>query len=161
MQIATNTAVQFHYSLKNEQGEELDNSHQSGQPMTYLHGHGTLLKGLEDALTGKTRGDTLSITLPPEAAFGERKADSQARVPVKHLHGAKKWQPGMVAVVQTDQGQKQVSIIKVGHTMATVDTNHPMAGLTLTFDVEVVDVREATAEELAHGHVHGPGGHHH
>lgn len=161
MQITSNTAVEFHYSLKNEQGEELDSSYQSGQPMSYLHGHGALLKSLEDALTGKKASDSFSITLPPESAFGELKADSQMRVPLKHLQGAKKWKPGMIAVVQTDKGQQQVTIVKVGHTMATIDTNHPMAGLTLTFDVEVVGVREATAEELAHGHVHGPGGHHH
>ncbi len=161
MQIAHNSAVQFHFSLKNEKGEEIDNSRKSDNPLAYLHGYGALLKGLEEAMETKSAGDAFSVTLPPELAFGEPQPDSEMRVPIKHLHGSKKWKPGMVAVVQTKNGQQQVTVLKVGHTMATIDTNHPWAGQTLTFDVEVVDVREASAEEISHGHVHGPGGHHH
>jgi FKBP-type peptidyl-prolyl cis-trans isomerase SlyD len=160
MPIAANSVASFHYILKDESGVQLESSHGS-QPMTYLHGHDSLLKGLEDALEGKDTGATFSVTLPPALAFGELREDSEMRVPLSQLRGAKKWEPGMQAVIQTNHGHQQVTIIKVGHTMATVDTNHPMAGKTLVFDVEVVEVREASQEELSHGHAHGPGGHHH
>lgn len=160
MQIAANSVVTFHYTLKDEHGEQLESS-QGGQPMTYLHGHDSLLRGLEAALADKKAGDSFSVTLSPDEAFGDLRSDSELRVPLSQLRGAKKWQPGMQAVIETPQGQQQVTVVKVGHTMATVDTNHPMAGKTLAFDVEVVEVREASAEELSHGHAHGPGGHHH
>jgi FKBP-type peptidyl-prolyl cis-trans isomerase SlyD len=129
--------------------------------MTYLHGQGGLLPGLESALEGKQVDDNLEVTLTPDQAFGERSPDAEQRIPLKHLGGAKQWQPGMTATVNTQQGHRQVTIIKVGHTMATVDTNHPLAGKTLTFNLTVAEVREASAEELHHGHAHGPGGHHH
>jgi FKBP-type peptidyl-prolyl cis-trans isomerase SlyD len=160
MQIAANAVASFHYVLKDDAGAELESSAGS-DPMTYLHGHGSLLPGLESALAGKTAGDAFTVTLAPADAFGELKADSEQRVPISHLKGASKWQPGMQAVIHTQHGHQQVTVVKVGHTMATVDTNHPMAGKTLIFDVEVVEVREASPEELSHGHAHGPGGHHH
>lgn len=160
MQISANSIASFHYTLKDDTGVELESSHRA-QPMTYLHGNQGLLPGLEAALEGKTVGDNFSATLAPAEAFGERRTDSDMRVPLSHLSGAKKWQPGMQAVIQTEQGQQQVTVVKVGHTMATVDTNHPLAGKTLVFEVEVIEVREASAEELAHGHAHGPGGHQH
>lgn len=160
MQIAANSVVSFHYTLKDESGNQLESS-QGAQPMTYLHGHDSLLKGLEEALAGKSVGDSFSVTLTPELAFGELREDSELRVPLSQLRGAKKWEPGMQAVIQTQHGHQQVTVVKVGHTMATVDTNHPMAGKTLVFDVEVVEIREASSEELSHGHAHGPGGHHH
>lgn len=160
MQIAANSVVSFHYTLKDETGAQLENS-QGGQSMTYLHGRDSLLKGLEAALTGKTAGTTFSVTLTPELAFGELRTDSELRVPISQLRGSKKWEPGMQAVIQTQHGHQQVTVLKVGHTMATVDTNHPMAGKTLVFDVQIVEVRAASHEELSHGHAHGPGGHHH
>jgi len=160
MQITTNSVVQFHYVLKDETGVELENSAGS-DPMTYLHGSGGLLPGLEAALEGKSGGDSFNVTLLPADAFGELRDDSELRVPLSQLQGAKKWQPGMMAVIHTNQGHQQVKVLKVGHTMATVDTNHPMAGKTLQFEVSVVGVREASHEELSHGHAHGPGGHHH
>ena len=160
MPITSKMAVQFHYTLKEADGTELESS-AAGHPMTYLHGFDSLLPGLERALEGRDKGDKFTATLPPADAFGELKEDSELRVPISQLRGARKWEAGMQAVLQTPQGHQQVTVLKVGHTMATVDTNHPMAGKTLVFDIEVVDVREATAEELSHGHVHGPGGHHH
>lgn len=160
MPITTNMVAQFHYTLKDDQGTELECS-ASGHPMTYLHGINSLLPGLEQALEGRNSGDRFTVTLTPDQAFGELQPDSEMRVPLSQLKGAKKWEPGMQAVIQTPQGHQQVTVVKVGHTMVTVDTNHPMAGKTLIFDIEVVEVREASAEELAHGHVHGPGGHHH
>lgn len=160
MQISANSVVQFHYTLKDENGVQLESS-RAGQPMTYLHGHDSLLPGLEAALDGKTVGASFVVTLEPEQAFGALREDSELRVPISQLQGSRKWEPGMMAIIKTDHGQQQVTIVKVGHTMATVDTNHPMAGKTLVFDVEVMDAREASAEELSHGHAHGPGGHHH
>ena len=158
--ITTNMVVQFHYTLRDGNGSQLESS-SGGEPMTYLHGRNSLLPGLEQALDGRKTGDKFSVTLAPEQAFGELLPDSELRVPLSQLRGSKNWQPGMQAVIQTPQGHQQVTIVKVGHTMATVDTNHPMAGLTLSFDIEVTDVRAASAEELSHGHAHGPGGHHH
>lgn len=160
MNIAKDSVVRFHYSMKDEAGEVLDSSDKA-EPMTYLHGQDGLLKGLQEALEGKAVGEQLEIGLSPEQAFGERVDNAEQRVPVKHLAGAKKWRPGMTATVHTEHGNREVTVLKVGHTMATVDTNHPLAGKSLSFDVEIVEVRQATAEELAHGHAHGPGGHHH
>jgi len=160
MQIGPDSVVSFHYVLKEADGEQLESSSGS-QPMTYLHGHDSLLPGLESALAGKLAGDKFSVTLAPAHAFGERREDSELRVPISQLQGSKKWQPGMMAVIHTPQGHQQVTVLKVGHTMATVDTNHPMAGKTLIFDIDISEVRQASVEELAHGHAHGPGGHHH
>ena len=160
-QLAMERAGLGHFDyLKDADGNELESS-AAGHPMTYLHGIDSLLPGLERALVGKDSGDKFSATLLPGDAFGELKDDSEMRVPLSQLRGSKKWEPGMQAVIQTPQGHQQVTVLKVGHTMATVDTNHPMAGKTLIFDIEIVDVREASAEELSHGHAHGPGGHHH
>jgi FKBP-type peptidyl-prolyl cis-trans isomerase SlyD len=160
MSINDNDVVHFHYTLKNEHGETLESSH-NGQPVVYLHGQGAMIPGLEKAITGRKAGDSFSVTVPPEDAYGPRHEDALQRVAIKHLHGAKTWKPGMTAVVETNQGPRQVLIVKVGKFMADVDLNHPLAGKTLSFDVEITEVRAATEEELAHGHVHGPGGHHH
>jgi len=160
MEITTNCVARFHYTLKDENGVQMETS-VGTDPMTYLHGHDSLLKGLETALVGKSVGDKFDITLPPDQAFGELHPDNEIRVPISQLQGAKKWQVGMQAVIASEQGHQQVTILKLGHTMATVDTNHPMAGKTLSFTVEVVEVREASEVELSHGHVHGAGGHHH
>ena len=160
MQIAADCVASFHYVLKEDGGAQLESS-AGAHPMTYLHGHDSLLPGLEEALAGKSVGDKFTVTLPPEKAFGELREDSELRVPISQLQGARKWQPGMQAVIHTQHGHQQVTVLKVGHTMATVDTNHPMAGKTLVFDVEVTEVRQASHEERTHGHAHGPGGHHH
>ncbi|MCP5326120.1 MAG: peptidylprolyl isomerase [Oceanospirillaceae bacterium] len=160
MTIKTNSVVQFHYTLKDEDGTLIETS--SGRdPMAYLHGHNNIIPGLEAAMEGKNAGDTFSATVTPDQAYGERRADALQRIPVKHLQGAKKWKAGMVAHVQTEQGARQVMIVKVGKFMVDVDTNHPLAGRTLVFDIIIDAVRDATEEEVAHGHAHGVGGHHH
>jgi len=110
---------------------------------------------LSGALKKLWKGATLA-----KASVGPRKADAVQRVPIKHLIGAKRWKRGMVAQVQTEQGPRHVVVAKVGLKFADVDTNHPMAGKTLTFDIDIIEVRAASPEEIAHGHVHGPGGHH-
>ncbi|WP_426360405.1 FKBP-type peptidyl-prolyl cis-trans isomerase [Pseudocolwellia sp. HL-MZ19] len=160
MKIAEKSVVQFHYVLKEEDGTEIESS-QGNDPMAYLHGFNNTLVGLENALAGKEAGDKFSVTLQPEDAYGQPKEDMIQRIPVKHLQGGSKWKAGMTAVVQTEQGQRQVTIVKVGKFMVTVDINPPLAGKVLTFDIDVVDVREATEEEVTHGHAHGVGGHHH
>lgn len=160
MQIEKNAVVQFHYSLTDEQGESLEQS-AGGEPTAYLHGHGGIIPGLEEAMEGREAGESFTVTVAPEKAYGQRQEDAIQRVPLKHLQGAKRWKPGMVAQVQTQQGPRHVVVAKVGHKFADVDTNHPLAGRTLTFEIEIVNVREASAEEIAHGHAHGVGGHHH
>jgi len=159
MKVEDKKVVQFLYVLKDEQQQVLEST--DGEPVAYLHGHNNMMVGLENALAGKAVGDKFSVELAPEDAYGERVEGSVQRVPVKHLQGAKKWQPGMIATVETEQGARQVKVIKMGKFMVTVDSNHPFAGKTLTFDLEVVDIRDATAEEITHGHAHGAGGHQH
>jgi FKBP-type peptidyl-prolyl cis-trans isomerase SlyD len=164
MQIDQKKVVRFHYRLADEQGQEIENSYDA-DPVMYMHGHKNIVVGLEKAMEGKTAGDQFSVTVEPAEGYGERHPNSQQRIPIKHLIGNNKskvkLQPGMVVSVETDEGPRQVTIIKAGKFTADVDSNHPLAGKTLIFNVEVVDVREATEEELAHGHAHGVGGHQH
>lgn len=159
MQIAKNTVVEFHYTLSDANGE-VESSRQH-EPVLYLHGQAGLLDGLVDAMEGREAGDVFSVELPVDKAYGPRQDNATQKVQVKHLQGAKKWKPGMLAVIQTEQGPRQVTVVKVGLSQAEVDANHPLAGRDLTFDIEILSVREATAEELAHGHAHGVGGHQH
>ncbi|MCL1074862.1 FKBP-type peptidyl-prolyl cis-trans isomerase [Shewanella dokdonensis] len=160
MSITKDKVVQFNYTLKDEQGNVIE-SNEGQAPIAYLHGHNNMMPGVEKALEGKETGATFTVTLPAAETYGERLADAEQRISVKHLQGAKVWKPGMIAVVNTEHGQRQVTVLKVGKFMATVDTNHPLAGRELTFDLEVKDVRDASAEEVAHSHAHGDGGHHH
>ncbi|MEZ9200591.1 peptidylprolyl isomerase [Shewanella sp. 10N.286.54.B9] len=160
MSIKDDSVVQFNYTLRDEQGEVLE-SNEGLDPIAYLHGHDNMMPGVENALLGKEVGAKFSVTLPASETYGERNEDAEQRVSVKHLQGAKVWKAGMRALINTDQGQRQVTIIKMGKFMATVDVNHPLAGRELTFDLEVADVRVATSEEIAHGHAHGKGGHQH
>jgi|TARA_R110000796_G_scaffold252622_1_gene388885 FKBP-type peptidyl-prolyl cis-trans isomerase SlyD len=159
MQISNNSVVQFHYILSDANGE-IESSHKH-DPILYLHGQPGLIDGLVEALEGHQAGDSFSVTLTADKAYGPRLDDAIQKVQVKRLQGAKKWKPGMIAVIETEQGPRQVTIVKVGLSQAEVDSNHPLAGKDLTFAIEVLDVREATEEELAHGHAHGAGGHHH
>ena len=160
MLITNKTVVQFNYTLKNESGETIESS-QSDEPVAYLHGHGNIIIGLEKSLEGRQEGDRFTVSVAPQDGYGLRQENAVQRIAVKHLKGARNWRPGMIAQVETDHGWRQVQIVKVGKFMADVDTNHPLAGKTLVFDIEVVAVRAATDEELAHGHAHGAGGHHH
>ncbi|MDP5030276.1 peptidylprolyl isomerase [Paraglaciecola sp.] len=160
MQITKDSVVQFNYVIKELDGTEVESNGEQAA-VAYLHGHNGMMPGIEKSLEGKQAGDKLSVELPASETFGELLENSEQRVSVKHLQGAKKWSAGMSAVVNTDQGQRQVTIVKVGKFMATVDTNHPLAGKTLQFELEVVNVRAATEEELEHGHAHGDGGHQH
>ena len=163
MSIAKNSVVQFHYRLSHE-GQEIESSH-GGDPMAYLHGHGNIISGLEAAMEGKEDGDTFTAEIKAADAYGPRHEDATQRIPLKHLMGDKKQnarlQPGMTVNINTEQGVRQATVIKAGKFNVDIDTNHPLAGKDLSFDIEIISTREATQEELAHGHAHGVGGHHH
>ena len=160
MNIAADTVVYFHYTLRNEDGEELETS-RGAEPNAYLHGAGNIIRGLEEAMQGRSQGDVFSATVAPDQAYGPRQADRVQRVPVKHLVYKGKLRKGMVAQLNTSEGRVPVTVVKAGRHSAEVDTNHPLAGQTLMFDIEVVELRPATPEEISHRHVHGPGGHQH
>lgn len=122
----------------------------------YLHGHDNLLRGLETALEGKSVGEAFSVTLEPERAYGYRRDNAIQRIPIKHLlTRAKRYQPGMVVKVETNRGPRNVTIVKVGKFNVDVDTNHPFAGKTITFDIVVENTRDPQPDELAHRHAHG------
>ncbi len=159
--ITKNSVVELHYELSEKGGELIESTRAANSdPILYLHGHNQMLAAFEAAIEGHQAGDTFDMELSPEQAYGQPKPDATMRIPVKHLQGAKKWKAGMLADVQTEHGPRKVRVIKPGRFMVEVDTNHPLAGKSLQFAVEVISVREATAEELAHGHAHA-GGHCH
>ena len=159
MQIADRTAVTIAYTLKDDAGKVIDTS-EGKDPLTYLHGVGTLVPGLEKALQGKQAGDALNVDLAPADAYGDRDEQRIRNVPLRKLP-AGKVTVGARYRVQTEGGAVAALVLAVDGDYAKVDLNHPLAGMNLHFEVKVVGVREATKEELAHGHVHGPGGHHH
>jgi FKBP-type peptidyl-prolyl cis-trans isomerase SlyD len=160
MNIEKNKVVYFHYTLTGEDGKAFETSTNS-HPMTFLVGHGNILPALETEFDGKKEGDQFQVTLSPEKAYGVRNEEAQQRIPIKHIANKGKLQKGMAVKVQTEKGMRDVTIVKVGRFNVDVDTNHPLAGLTLTFDISIETVREPIAEELSHGHVHGEGGHQH
>ena len=157
--IANNHVVSFHYTLTNAEGETLDQS--QGEPLAYLHGAGNIIPGLENALTGKTVGEKFTVNVPAAEGYGEYNADMVQEVPRNMFQGVDDIQAGMQFQAQTDDGIQIVTVKDVNDESVFVDGNHPLAGQNLNFDVEIVDIRPATQEELDHGHVHGAGGHHH
>ncbi|MGA1196165.1 MAG: FKBP-type peptidyl-prolyl cis-trans isomerase [Candidatus Latescibacterota bacterium] len=160
MQIAKNKVAVIEYTLKNNDGEVLDTS-EGGEPMAYIQGVGNLIPGLEDALEGKVVGDDVQVTIPPEKAYGLQNDDLVQVVERGVFQGVDDLQVGMQFQAQSDDGVQVIWIADINGDEVTIDGNHPLAGETLNFDVKVIEVRDASAEELDHGHVHGPGGHHH
>lgn len=161
MNVAQDKVVLIHYTLKNDAGSVIDSS-SGGDPLAYIHGQGNIIPGLEKALEGKTTGDKLSVKVDPAEGYGVRDASLVQQVPRRAFGGAPSIQPGMQFHAQTSQGHTRVvTVTGIQGDMVTVDGNHPLAGENLNFDVEIAEVRDATQEELEHGHVHGPGGHHH
>jgi FKBP-type peptidyl-prolyl cis-trans isomerase SlyD len=152
--------VSFHYTLRDESGTELETSH-GGDPAAYLHGANNIIPGLESAMTGRAGGDSFSATVKPEDGYGLRDPERVQRVPIKHLAYKGKLRAGDVVQLSTNDGMRTVTVTKPGRHTADIDTNHPLAGQTLLFEIEIVEVRAASAEEMSHGHVHGAGGHHH
>ncbi len=164
MQIGSDKVVGFHYRLSDADGTLIENSYE-GDPSLYLHGHDNLLPAMEAALEGKQTGDKLTLDLSPEQAYGERREGAVQRIPIKHLLDydklKNKLKPGMKVAVNTAHGPWEAVVLKVGKFNVDIDSNHPLAGKHLCFELEVTSVREATADELAHGHAHGVGGHQH
>jgi FKBP-type peptidyl-prolyl cis-trans isomerase SlyD len=158
--VEADKVVTFHYSLREEGSDELIESSNGQPPMIYMHGRGNIVPGLEEQLAGKRSGDKFSATVPPEGAYGLRDENAVQRVPIKHLQTKGKLVAGQMVAVNTREGARHARVVKVGHFNVDLDLNHPLAGRTLVFDIEIVDVRAATEEELAHGHAHGPGGAH-
>jgi FKBP-type peptidyl-prolyl cis-trans isomerase SlyD len=159
--IAKDSVVSFHYTLTDVDGKTVETS-RDGEPTVYLHGANNILPAMEAAFTGKLAGDTFDVNLTPADAYGERKADALQRVPAKYLAHEGKLNPGQVVRLHLkDGGMQPVTVVKIGKFSVDVDANHPLAGKTLNFAIEVVDVRDATDEEKQHGHAHGPGGHQH
>jgi FKBP-type peptidyl-prolyl cis-trans isomerase SlyD len=159
MTIEAGKVVQFHYDLYIND-DKIESSRDS-DPMAYLHGAGNIISGLEKALNGHQSGDHVDVTIAPQDGYGLREENRIQRVPAKYLKHAGKLKPGMRVQVNTDQGPRLVTVIKVGLKAVDVDGNHPLAGETLRFVVDIIDIRDASAEEKAHGHAHGVGGHHH
>ncbi len=161
MQVENNKVVSFHYQLGEVGGSALEQTDKA-QPAIYLHGHDNILPAMESAFTGKQAGDSFSIELSPSEAYGEHEPDRQQRVPTKHLVQAKqKLRRGQIVQVNTAKGPFDARVIKVGKFNVDIDSNHPLAGMSLSFHIEIVDIRDATEEELTHNHAHGPGGHEH
>jgi len=156
MQIAKHKVASIHYTLTDNNGKVLDSS-AGREPLYYIQGVGNLIPGMEEGLEGKKQGDKVNLKVSPEKGYGVKSDELVQKVP-RSAFGDQKIEKGMQ--FQTNQGGV-VTVTNVGLSEITVDGNHPLAGVELNFAVEVLSIREATEEELAHGHVHGPGGHHH
>ncbi len=160
MQIAQNAVAAFHYTLTDDEGQVIDSS-AGREPLTYLHGSGHIVPGLEKQMEGRAAGDKFTADVVPEEGYGVRHEELMQEVPRAAFQGVEDIRPGMQFQGNGPQGQVNVTVTKVENDVVFIDANHPLAGKTLHFAIEVTDVRGATAEELAHGHVHGAGGHHH
>lgn len=160
MRIADNVAVFIHYTLTDDEGVVIDSS-EGDEPLGYLHGQGNIIPGLEKALVGKQVGDKLDVVVTPEEGYGVYDDDLLEVVPRSTFKGIKKLEPGMEFQARSDEGEQMYTVVSIEGDEVTIDGNHPLAGETLHFQVEITDVREATAEELEHGHVHDGDGHEH
>ena len=154
MQVADNTAVSIHYTLTNDQGEVLDSS-DGGDALVYLHGSGNIISGLEAALLGKKVGDKFNVRIEPEDAYGVISEDMVQVISKDMFEGVDHIEVGMQFHADVSHGPGIVTVVNIDGDNVTIDGNHPLAGIYLTFDVEVIDVRVATDEEASHGHIHG------
>ena len=160
MNVARDHVVSLHYDLTDPSGTRLGSTRE-GEPLAILYGHGGILPGIERALAGRPAGDRFQLVLQPEEAFGLRLKGSARRVSKKHVLGRKRLSPGMPVYVRTREGPRLATVLKVGSSVVDIDANHPLAGITVHADVEIVAIRAADREEIAHGHVHHEGGHEH
>ena len=157
MKITKHSAVTIHYRLTDQDGQLIESSFEA-EPMVYLHGTEGLIPGLETELEGKVTGDKFDANIPTEQAYGEYHEGLKQEVPLEAFGDVEDIVPGMRFIAETEMGQRPVQVTEVKDSVVVVDGNHPLAGQALNFSVEVMDVREATAEEVAHGHVHAAGG---
>ena len=160
MNIADQCVVSIHYEVKDEDGVVVDSS-EGREPLVYLHGHRNIIPGLENALAGLKKGDDFDVTVAPEEAYGEHQEGLIQSVPKEAFQGVEKVEEGMVFTAQTENGPLQVTVTEVSDETVQVDGNHPLAGKALSFKGSVEEVREASAEELEHGHVHSGDDHDH
>lgn len=160
MQVADNKAVSIHYTLTNDEGEIIDSSI-GGEALAYLHGAGNIISGLENALAGKSVGEKMNVRIEAEDAYGEFMEDRIQVISRDMFDGIDTIEVGMQFHADVSAGPGIVTVIEVAGDDITIDGNHPLAGIPLTFDVEIIDIRPATEEEMEHGHIHGAGGHHH
>lgn len=160
MQVETNQIVTFHYDVTTAEGVEVDSS-RGRAPMSALLGHGNLIRGVEDALIGRQAGDHFTLDLAPEAAYGPVQEGLRQRVSKKYFRDPRRLRAGAQALLESRDGPRWVTVLKVGQSVVDVDLNHPLAGQTLHFVIDITAVRAATPEELEHGHAHGEGGHSH
>lgn len=160
--VAKDTVVTFHYTLKNATGEVLDSS-EGREPLAYLHGHGHIVLGLENALLGKVAGgDPFSVVVAPEEGYGVRHDELVIQIPKSEWTLPDTVGVNEIIELQADNGQQTLArIVAITPEAVTLDANHPLAGQALHFEITLTSVRPATAEELSHGHAHGPGGHNH
>jgi FKBP-type peptidyl-prolyl cis-trans isomerase SlyD len=159
MQVTDNTAVSIHYTLTNDEGEIIDSSDGS-EPLIYLHGSGNIISGLEQALHGKQAGDKFNVRIAAEDGYGEFMDDRVQVIPRSMFEGIDTVEVGMQFHADVSSGPGVVTVIAIEGDAVTIDGNHPLAGVPLTFEVEVIEVRPASQEELAHGHIHGAGCNH-
>ena len=158
MQAGKDKVIALHYTLTID-GEKVESSQDRGDELWVLLGHGQLISGLEVAIEGHAAGESLSVDIVPEDGYGERQEGQVQRLSKKYVPNADRLKPGMTTVLSLKEGgQRVVTVHKVGMSTVDVDMNHPMAGKTLHFDVALGTVREATADEITHGHAHAPGG---
>lgn len=160
MNITKHKVATLTYVLKDNDGTIIDQADEQ-QPFAYIQGTDGIIPGLESALEGKSAGDNLKVSIDPEQGYGARNDSLVQVVPLDMFQGVDKVETGMQFHAETNQGVNVVTVTKVDGDQVSIDGNHPLAGVTLNFDVTVLEVRDATAEELDHGHAHGPGGHHH
>ena len=158
MEVKKDTIVEFTFSLVDDEGLPIESTPTNSTAI--LHGYGNVIRGVEKALEGKTAGEKFVVTVVPEDGYGAYRQDFTQRVSKKHFGKPKQLKTGQVAQLQTNQGTRPVTILKVGSKMVDVDLNHPHAGKTLNFDITITNVREATREELTHRHAHGTHGAH-
>jgi FKBP-type peptidyl-prolyl cis-trans isomerase SlyD len=158
--IADQKVVSLNYTVKDTEGQVVDSS-EGAAPLVYLHGQGDVIPGLEAALLGKAPGEEFDVTVEPADAYGEYNEEMVQVVPRTVFEGVENIETGMVFTAQAQNGPVQLTVAKIDGDDITVDPNHPLSGKTLHFSGSVIEVREATEEELTHGHVHGEGGHQH
>jgi len=159
MRIEKNKVVMIDYKLTDKNGEVIDTS-EGREPLAYLHGNGGLIPGLEEELEGKSINDSFTVSIPPEKAYGMRDDSLLQTIPRQQFEKNDQLQIGMQFQAQHEHGTQLLTITNIDGDNVTVDGNHPLAGEILNFDVTVKEVRDASADELQHGHAHGPGGHH-
>ena len=158
MHVATNHVITVHYNLRDDNNELLDTTYDTNKPLVYLHGRRQMISGFETAIARALVGDRLEFSVMPADGYGLRNINNTQRIPSKYLKHEGKLVVGKSIHVNTDQGVKPGTVIKVGKFNVDVDMNHPLAGQNLHFEVEIVDIRKASEQEIAHGHVHGDGG---